>query len=224
MTRREIRLLKQALWTIDRREIEAFERLNDPIPPFSEEFNVNMQKLFYPEPKHRWKGVTIPKKRLWSVVFAIIMITALTVSVSAVGKKLFPFVVTFFKEAVGLEVVSSHAPKAITEYYVLEDVPEDYMISEHTQDEISQILRWGCGSKYISFTQSAAEYTSIHASLKEGEYQYITLRGTEIMYVNSHNTYTFIWQENGYSFTFLCPDDIPWEDIVRMVESIRPEE
>lgn len=225
MTRREIRLLKQALWTIDRREIEAFERLNDPIPPFSEEFNKNMQKLLHPEPKRRWQGVNIPKKRLLTVAFAVIMIVALTVSASAVGKKLFPFIVTFWKDAVGLQIIETPSRTTITEHYTLDEVPTGYQRPTNKQNEYRHITEWWRGEdKYIALTQDLAQNTSIHASLKEGEYQYITLRGTEMMYVNSHGICQFIWQENGYSFTFLCPDDIPWEDIVRMVESIRPEE
>lgn len=223
MTQVEIECLKRALQTIEDNEIAAFDRLNDPLPPISEKFKRRMQKLCRIQQRQSWSFPKVSRRRVMAVVFAIIIMAALTVSVSAAGDKIFSFIVTFSREAVGLEVVSPDSLDSISEHYTLDEIPENYVFAEDTRYQNSHITRWVCDEKYISFRQETTEYTSIHVSLKEGEYQYTTLRGVEMLYVNSHNTYTFIWQEDGYSFTFLCPDDIPWGDIVRMIESIRPE-
>ena len=192
MTQVEIECLKRALQTIEDNEIAAFDRLNDPLPPISETFKRRMQKLCRIHQRRSWSFPKIPRRRLMAVVFAIIMMSVLTVSVSAAGDKIFSFIVTFFREAVGLEVVSPDSPDSISEHYTLDGIPKNYVLAEDTKYENRHITRWMHGEKNISFTQSTAEYTSIHVSLQEGEYQYTTLRDTEIMYVNSHNTYTFI--------------------------------
>ena len=222
MTQQEKLCLKQALQAMDRREIQAFEHPDDPIPPFSEHFERRMEKLLRAEQSCAWRFTKTPKRRLLSVVFAIILISVLTVSAAAVGKAIFPFIVSFWKDAVGLEMVQADHRTEISEHYTLGVIPENFVLQEETHHKQRHFTGWTYGDQDISLTQGMTENISIHISLKEGNHQYITLRGVEMLCVSSHGYYDFIWEENGYSFTLICPADLPWEDIVRMIESIRP--
>lgn len=222
MMQQEKLCLKQALQAMDRREIQAFEKLDDPIPPFSEQFERRMEKLLRAKQNRAWQFPETPKRRLLSVVFAIILISVLTVSAAAIGKAVFPFIVSFWKDAVGLEMAQAEHRTEISEHYTLGEIPENFVFQEELLYEYLHITKWIYGDQYISLKQGTTEKVSIHVSLQEGNHQYITLRGVEMLCVKSHGYYDFIWSEDGYSFTLICPADLPWDDIVRMIESIRP--
>ena len=196
--------------------------MNEPIPPYTEQFEQKMEKLLCAEQTWSWRFTNTPKRRLWSVIVAILLISVLTVSAVAVGKAVFPFIVSFWKDAVGLEIVQGDHREEIAEYYTLGEIPEKFILQKNIRDEQLHITRWVCEDQKITLEQGTTENVSIHVSLQEGNHQYITLRGAEMLCVSSHGYYDFIWEENGYSFSLICPTDIPWEDIVRMIESIHP--
>ena len=181
-----------------------------------------MEILLRAKQNRAWQFPETPKRRLLSVVFAILLISVLTVSVAAIGKAVFPFIVSFWKDAVGLEIAQAEHRTEISEHYTLGEIPEHFVLQEDTRHKQRHITRWIYGDQYISLKQGTTENVNIYVSLKEGNHQYITLRGVEMLCVRSHGYYDFIWSEDGYSFTLVCPDDIPWEDIVRMIESVRP--
>lgn len=224
MTPQQILCVKQALTAIEQREMQAFEQLNDPIPPFSERFERKMEKLFRSKQAWTWQLTKTPKRRLLSVILAIILLSVLTVSVSAVGKSIYPFIVSFWKDHVSLQMFENEHRTEITQHYSLGELPENYKLQKNEQYETLHITKWTYGDKYISLKQATTENVSIHISMNEDTCQYITLRGMELMYIRNHGYYSFIWEEDGYSFTFLCPDEISWEDTVRMIESIHPTE
>ena len=224
MTQQEIQCLRQALQAIDRRERQAFEKLDEPVLPYTERFERKMEKLLRAEQNRAWRFTNTPKRRLFSVIVAILLISVLTVSAAAVGKAVFPFIVSFWKDAVGLEMVQTDHRSEISEHYTVGEIPENFILQENIRHEQLHITRWVYGNQDISLNQRTIENVRIHVSLKEGNHQYITLRGVEMLCVSSHGYYDFIWEENGYSFSIICPTDIPWEDIVRMIESIHPAE
>ena len=209
---------------MDRREIQTFKQLHDPIPPLSEHFERRMEKLLCAKQNRAWRITETPKRRLLSVVFAIILISVLTVSAAAIGKATFPFIVSFWKDAVGLGLVQADHRTEISEHYTLGEIPENFALQEDTRYKQRHITRWIYEDQDISLEQGTTGNVSIHISLNEGNHQYITLRNMEMLCVSSHGYYDFIWEENGYSFSLICPTDIPWEDIVRMIESIHPAE
>ena len=181
-----------------------------------------MEKLLHAEQNRAWRFTNTPKRRLLSVIVAILLISVLTVSAAAVGKAVFPFIVSFWKDAVGLKMVQTDHRTEISEHYTLDEIPENFILQKNIRDEQHHITRWICEDQKITFKQGTTENVSIHVSLQEGNHQYITLRGVEMLCVSSHGYYDFIWEEDGYSFSFICPTDIPWEDIVCMIESIHP--
>lgn len=207
---------------MERREIQAFETLNEPIPPYTEQFERKMEKLLCAEQTWSWRFTKTPKRRLLSVIVAIILISVLTVSAVAVGKAVFPFIVSFGKDAVGLKMVQTDHHTEISEHYILSEIPENFILQEDTRYDNLHITRWWYENQKISFEQGSTQNVNINISIEEGNHQYITLRGVEILCVNSHEYYNFIWEENGYSFALICPTNLPWEDIIRMIESIHP--
>ena len=183
-----------------------------------------MEKLLRAEQNRAWRFTNTPRRRLLSVIVAILLISVLTVSAAAVGKAVFPFIVSFWKDAVGLKMVQTDHRTVISEHYTLGEIPEKFIIQEDTRYDNLHITRWWYENQKILFEQGSIKNVNINISMKEGNHQYITLRGVEMLCVSSHGYYDFIWEENGYSFSLICPTDIPWEDIVCMIESIHPVE
>ena len=178
---------------IEQREAETFEQLNDPIPPFSERFERKMEKLLSAQKKWTWRFVKTPSRCLLTAVLVMIITTFLTLSVSAIGKAIFPYIVSFWRDTVGMEIAETKYRTEISEHYTLEKLPKNYVLYEDTRYEYFHITKWVYGEQDITLNQGTTENTDIHVSMKEGNHQYMTLRGVEMLYVNSHGSYTFVW-------------------------------
>ena len=181
-----------------------------------------MQKLIHGSKKADRAANRVVRKRVIFVLCALFLAFAMSLSVSAIRKPIFRFFKTVYQNSIGFYAQETSATRTILEYYTIGEVPAGYEAVEPVNYGNMSASEWRKDNLYISLEQATLQSTNLSVSTKDENGKAAFLRGTEIFYITSKGTHTFIWLEDGYSFTFICPDAIPWDDIVRMIESIRP--
>ena len=220
MTAQEKQCLRQALQTLDQMDLRQFDALNDSIPPFSKHFEDKMQALIYSSDINVSKKIV--HRRVFFVVCALFLAFALSLSVSAIREPIFRFFKNVYQNSIGFYAQELEAPNVISEQYTLYELPEGYEAAEKICYDGVIISRWWKKDQYISLEQYTLKSINISVSNRDDNGEMLSLRGTEMFHITSKGTHTFIWSEKGYSFTIICPTDLPFEDICRMIESIRP--
>ena len=213
-------MLKAALLEVGMKEVHYVRSLPKPSQPRSVEFEHKINILCR-ESNQRSPLIIKRKHRKWlTVLIAALLLFVMSLSVSAIRNPIFSAferITDRFTEI----IFPSKQETFSMQKYQLEGVPEQYELTYHSSNNNIKRSAWSLGENYIAFTQYSDGY-HVHIDTEEVNLSNIECANRKITFYQKHETYHFSWSENGFFFTLTCPDDIPWEDIIRMIESIHP--
>ena len=218
MTNEQKMLVKQALLQIGLCEVDRYSHLPLTQHVFSTRFNKKMQKLIRARNSSYYPLIKTPMRKLVTITVIILLISSLSLSVSAIREPIFSALERI--TAKFTEIVFPDTNDTPFVEYEVGWIPNAYTQTSTILTKKSVITEWKHLDSYINLEQTSngtVQYNTEEAHIRHAEWG-----NKKITYYQKHNTYLFSWEENGYLFSLVCPTDLPWEDIVRMIESIRP--
>ena len=215
-------MLKAALLEVGMNEVHYVRSLPAPSQPRSAEFEQNIRALCKQSRQWSPRIIKMPSRKWLTVLIAALLLFALSLSVSAIRKPIFS-VFERITDCFAEIIFPSKQEKTPMQEYQVGWVPEKYKQHSHTSDNDMVKTTWTLNEKYVTFTQYSKGY-HVHIDVEDVNMSNVTWANREINYYQKNGTYHVSWSENGYFLTLICPTDLPWEDIIRMIESIHPAE
>ena len=200
--------------------MQAFEQLNDPIPPFSERFERKMQKLIRVRNSAYYPLIKTPARKFATIMIAIFLMFSLSLSVSAIREPIFSAMERI--TAKFTEIVFPNKTETPFVEYKFGWIPDNYTQTFTVLTDNSVNTEWKYLDSYIYFEQTNfgnVQYNTEGVIIHHAEWA-----NKRVSYYQKYNNYLFSWEENGYLFSLVCTTDLSLDDIRRMIESIHPTE
>ena len=218
MDKKQLNLIKSALLTVEKLEIQAFEALPEVRMVHSEEYNRNIATLMQKTtPVSKWSA-----KKIATVLIAATLIFALSITAFAFRESIKEFFVEIYEDFAKITVDEEPLPTKIENVYTVHGIPDGYVCIIDTADDVMAQQVWMNDTESIVFQQVVAKDSEISADIGDAEYTETQIGGISIFLVQKYDVYTIYWIENGYSFCLMCPDSIEWTKVEEMVLSIAP--
>lgn len=213
-------MLKAALEEAGMYEVHYVRSLPAPSQPRSAQFEQSMSAICRQNSRHIPHSGRWGKRKWFVILIAAVLLFSFSLSVSAIRKPLFSAFERITDRFVEIIFPAKHEVSDIQEYQV-NWIPEQFVQDSTTSNHDVVSSTWIFEEQYITFTQYCSE-NHLHIDTEGVVISNAVLGDRELTYLEKHETYHISWNENSYFFTLTCPSDIPWEDIVRMIESISP--
>jgi len=224
MTEHQKRITKKALLIIEQQELKFLKSESENFEP-SETYHQNMERLIQQEKQWRNKLIKTKKYKLLTILVAVLLIFSLTFSISAIREPIVEYVVKTYNTYTHLFFKNNGSPSdKIETKYTLNWIPEDYHLSSSTATASHSQYLWKHENQYISFNQNLLSTTSIHLNTEQNHFSTIQLNDQTYYHKHTNNVYSFLWINENYIFTLSCSEDIGWENILKILENIKPVE
>lgn len=224
MTEHQINLLKDALFELERRELQQLKCVkSDSFEP-SDRYQNSMDRLLRKEKRIAWQLIRTKKRKLVALLIAALLIFSLTFSISALRDPIIEYAVSVYETFTHFFFAESPDTNQspITTEYTLTHLPDDYEESLYLKNEGYIQRQWKKGDAYLSFTQSIKAGSSVHLDTEESPVEMLETENQLYYYTKSKGMYFFIWTTDDYAFHFTCGEEIGWENILSILEGIKP--
>ena len=223
MTNRQINLIKDALLTVERRELEALKSLDEEGFEPSQAYCDSMQRLIRKE-THWTRPFTRNKKRkTMTSVLAATLLLALMLSVSAIREPIVKYLKNAYEKFTHFffEENMSEYDASIETIYIPTWIPEEYleMSSSKTLNHIKH--QWNKKDSYILLSQKVTGIDSLHLNTELENYVPIERNGQTYYCNESVDVCCFIWTVDSYTFNLTC-HKMEKDDILKILDSIQP--
>ena len=212
--------IRSALTAYAMAEIRAFEALPEvPFEP-SESYREGIERIH--ESYLRMQARISKRKLIALLVAAVIIVMSITACVYR--EEIRDFFVGLFDDHAQFEIGETES-KLIERYYFPAYILEGY--SEDERCKISESLVYMIytnGTHEIGYFQTTT--SGYHGSLdtQGAEYNVISIGEYTVHRTYKNNTYSMIWETERYVFGLTCHDSIGWEEIERIILSIKAED
>ena len=218
-------ILKRCLFESTLDEIRKIEDLDYSFVTASEQLKNKIKNDF--ETAKQNKKKYYPKK------IALILVATLTICfliMFSVSAQIRTAVVDFF-----IEVYETFAsffiendekidnPKTIETRYQ----PSYFHENDYTQiNEFASLVKnisiWSKNSTTLEFTQYVIETNSVFLDTEDTSYEVKYIGEQKVYYKAKNKTHTVKWLAYGYSFNMNCNDSLSWEEIEKIITSLKP--
>lgn len=116
------------------------------------------------------------------------------------------------------EGAHTERPQAF-EVHMLSYVPEGFEVVSSSSSATSASTHWQKDStqSYIIFKQGLIGDPDFAYDETEGQYEEVTLGNVKIVCIYSDASCSFIWSYKGYSYKIECSNDLPFDEISKMI-------
>ena len=224
MTEHQIRLVKDALLTVERRELKALKSLEGKTFEPSQAYRQNMQRLIRKETHWSRPFVRTKKRKLLTVLVATLLILSSLFSISAIREPIIEYLKKAYEKSTHFffEENASQYNDVIETEYTLTWLPEEYSVPTVSKTRSSISYYWNKNNSYIRFNQKTTAINSIHLNTEKENYTPLE-RNDQIYYYNkSIGSYFFIWSYENYTFNLSCSEDIDMDTVLKILDNIQP--
>ena len=223
MSEHQIQLIKDALLTVERRELEALKSLEGESFEPSQAYHKNIQQLIRKETHWTRPLLRTKKRKLLTILVAALLILSSLFSVSAIREPIIEYIKTAYEKFTHFsfeEEVQQYSDIIETEYS-LQWIPEDYLtlLVEKTPNCIN--YQWEKNNYYIFFTQKIIGIDSLHLNTEKENYTVLERNDQTYYYNQTQNTYFFIWTYDNYTFNLIC-ENMEMDTILKILDNIQP--
>lgn len=223
MSERQIQIIKDALLTIERRELKALKSLEGESFEPSQAYRRNMQRLIRKETRWTRPFVRTKKRKLLTILVAALLILSSLFSISAIREPIIEYIKEVYEKCTHFffeEKVQQQNDVIETEY-TLQWIPADYLVISVDKVPTSINYRWNKNDSYILFTQKVIGIDSLHLNTEEENYTLLVRNGQEYYYNQTQNTYFFIWSCDNYTFNLSC-ENMEMNDVLKILDNVQP--
>lgn len=223
MTSYEVDILKKALLKAERKEVERFKKLPCEDVTFSEEFENSIEKLAKKRKSFAWQATKTVPRRIAVALIAAIITFCLMMSISAVRETVVNFFVNVSDEFIHIIIKgddSGNIPDRIEEPILPSHIPEGYTLEESKNYGNMAVSIWlNENGNYFALEQKVLSGNSdIH--IDKIDFQTEKLGNVTLYYGSKNGTYLIMWSTEYYTFTIVCPDSIPFDEIKTVISSM----
>ena len=213
-------MLKAALEEAGMDEVYYVRSLPAPSQPRSALFEQSMSAICRQHSRHIPHSGRWWKRKWFAVLVAAVLLVSFSLSVSAIRKPIFSAFERIADRFVEIVFPAKQEESDIQEYQV-NWVPEQFVQNSTISNHDMVSSTWIFEKQYITFTQYCSE-NHLHIDMEDVVISNAVLGDRELTCLKKYGTFHISWSEHGYFFSLTCPTDLPFEDICRMIESIRP--
>ena len=223
MTNRQINLIKDALLTVERRELEALKSLDEESFEPSQAYCDSMQRLIRKE-THWTRPFTRNKKRkTMTSILAATLLLALMLSVSAIREPIVKYLKNAYEKFTHFffEEDSSEYDAIIETVYIPTWTPEKFIETPIVKTSTCISYQWDKNESYIFFSQKVTGIDSLHLNTELEDYTPVERNGQTYYCNESVDVCCFIWTVDSYTFNLTC-HKMEKDDILKILDSIQP--
>ena len=224
MTEHQIQLIKDALLTVERRELKALKNLEGEAFEPSQTYRESMQCLIRKETHWTRPFVRTKKRRILTVLIAALLILSSIFSISAIREPIIEYIKTAYEKFTHFffeESTSQHVDVIETEY-TLQWIPEEYLVISTEKAPTGINYCWKNNTSYISFKQKISGINSLHLNTEKENYTPLERNGQTYYYNKSIDVHCFIWTYDNYAFNLSCSEDIDMDTVLKILDNIQP--
>ena len=223
MSEHQIQIIKDALLTIERRELKALKSLEGESFEPSQVYRQNMQRLIRKETHWTRPFVRTKKRKFLMVLVAALLILSSLFSISAVREPVIEYIKTTYEKCTHFffEEKVQQQNDIIETKYILTWIPDEYTLLSSSKTAFDIRYQWTNGKNYIKFNQTSISVDSLHLNTEKENYTLLERNGQEYYYNQTQNTYFFIWTYDNYTFNLIC-ENMEMDTILKILDNIQP--
>ena len=214
-------LFIQAFTEADNTELEKYLNKEAFSFDFSEKFENKMQRLIAKDKRiSLYTRKKISKALIAAIIALIIMFMGL-MSVSAYRQNFVEFIEKIFSNGTEITVSqeSNGYPETIETEYTLDSVPEGFLKTEYSFDELGGYTIWENNSgQRIQFFQYTLDMD--YSMDNENEFEKIELNGYPAYLFGEEQQYCISWSDGEYWFNIKVPVEYK-ESLIQMAKAIK---
>ncbi len=158
------------------------------------------------------------------VLLAFIAAAAIVLSCTAYAfrNEIRAIVEQMFDSHASVEFEGENVIDTIEKEYSLNYIPEGYELVQERRTPGLISLRWkNSKGDVIGFKQGLVSNPVFNIDLEHGfEKIELDIPGKELYFVKTENSYSCIWNDGIYAFSLHCAEDMPDEELIRLIEGI----
>lgn len=214
--------LQDAFKEVNSRELD---NLNIPQEDFefSEKYKKNMAKLLANHKKPYWKYVNTAGKRAVACILVFIMIFASSMTISAVREPVVEFFVNVYEKFVEIffgEDDVTKSPGEIGTVYTLGYLPDGYEFESREIKRNSAKTIFVNGEVEIYLMQYILS-TNALLDNESADFEIQISNGCKIAVIEKFENKYFYWNSNEYAFKLAVPSELPENEYIKIIESIK---
>lgn len=182
------------------KDMNELDQIEDHV--FSVKHEKKMVKLIKRQKKPYFKLICTGGRRAACIIAAIILLSASALSVEAVRKAIFDFIISIFSDHNVITVeegTDSGYPETIEEEYYISDLPEGFTLFQETKLENKIYKVYTNDDKYIILQQKVKlnykHYNDNENNQRISTYQYGNI---EYYIIETSNDIRYIWDDGRY--------------------------
>ncbi len=221
MNKKQLNIAKEALYQSEMIRIKQIEALSDIGFPNSEKYEKFKEELRVKIRSNALKSKSLSRKQKISLIVAAAVIFTLIATACAFGKQIKGFFVQLFDSCASFEYIE-YASNSY-EDYKLTYIPENYIeCREAIYMNAVQTIYFDNEMPMIFIRFPESQFYTL-VDTKKMEYETIILNETKIYYNEKNNEYSIYWVHEDATLYLKCSTDIEWEEIEKMILSVRCE-
>ena len=224
MKRKKSDTVRQVFYDLAIREAEYFDKVKTAPYTLSPSFDRQIQRLSRAQQRWTWQFVKTTKRKVATILIALLLLFSLTLSISAAREAIFSFFVRINEKFISFSVSNiispDEEPNGIEEIYTFSYLPEGYQIKTYEQSPAYICSIWERNGKEIILEQTFAPSTDMALDGQPTFSDVLLINGSEIYYSYRYETHTFVWLKEHYSFFMHAQSDVELETCIKMVEQM----
>lgn len=224
MTEQQKEIIKKALLTIERHELKMWKTVNciDITP--SPEYVKAMDKLLKKEKKMQRQFFKNKKRKLLTILIAALLIFSSIFSVSAIREPIIEYVKNVYEKFTHFFFDKEPGTlfSDIEDEYIATWLPNSYSLTSCIKLPADIRYQWDNEDSFIKFDQSILGIDSVHLNTEKENYTCLDFNNQLYYYNKSNQTYFFIWTTDDYAFNLTCSESVGWDNILKILENIKP--
>ena len=218
MTKSEISIIKAALMKIDDSERKYYFNLSKSEFSPSEKYVSAINKFFVDNSGKCERFFT--RKRIAVAVLIAAIIISLVGCAFAFAKPILNFIEENFGENTKMTLPDEYS-KQIEDAKTPIYIPEGYTQVRSTINGNIVFVEWSFGDKKISYMQHITNNSSTIYDTEDNPYKVAYIGEQAVYYITKYNDYNLIWEDGEYQYSMLIPSNLGWEEVEKIVLSIK---
>ena len=215
MTKSEISIIRKALLKIDEWERNYYAKLPEVNRAPSEKYLSSIQSLFTKKHESRFT----PRRAA-----AIIIIAALIAGLVGCAFVFRKPILNFIEEKWGDDTKMT-LPDGYKERIEVSKapsyIPDGFSLDRSTVTDNIVFIKWKNDEKIISYKQHSNANSSIIYNTEDAPYEVAYIGDQAVYYISKYNDYGLIWEDGEYSYSMMIPNELPWEEVEKIILSIK---
>lgn len=224
MTENQLNILKEALLEAEQNEIVFYDSLPNEDFAFSCKYKKFIGKMLHNNKIiHNNKCL---RNRLIIPIVAVLMTFILMISISAIRVPVIKFIINLYEDFVSIFVDESDditSCDTIEEVYLPSSMPYDFIDMKTENYGVLVITTWinNNNSTIQLYQHILVEGVKAFIDKQEINYTQKNLNSNLIIfYANKNNVYNIVWTDEKYIYNILCPNNLEFFEIEKIIESM----